>query len=74
MILSRRTFLVGSGLTLVPLAGFPALATPLAQPLAEPLATGELWGMPYVARGAQGITGPSRPLRRRAPARNFEMA
>lgn len=70
MILSRRTFLLGSGLTLVPMAHVPSLAMPLTQPLA----TGELWGMPYVARGAQGIASPLRPLRRGAPARNFEIA
>jgi hypothetical protein len=50
MTVSRRQFLGASGLVALPLLGLPAHAAPAAQPFA----IGELWGMPYLARGAQG--------------------
>ncbi len=70
MKLSRRNFLLGSGLLALPLASLPLRAGPIPQPFA----TGELWGMPYVARGAQGITDQTRKARRKTQVRSFEFA
>lgn len=75
MMVSRRTFLLGSGLAVLPLTGLPLQAGHAA----EPFAIGELWGMPYVARGAHAIAIPPRKARRKAPAskapgRTFEYA
>lgn len=50
MTVSRRQFLATSGMVALPLLGLPVHAEPAAQPFA----IGELWGMPYLARGAQG--------------------
>jgi hypothetical protein len=70
MTLSRRSFLLGCGLGCVPLLGVPVRAAPALQPLAA----GELWGMPYLARGAQGMAGHRRTVRRKTQARRFELA
>lgn len=70
MKVSRRTILLGGGLALLP---WPAMGAVCA-PAAQPYAIGELWGMPYVARGAQGLAIRPRAMRQGTPFRTFELA
>lgn len=50
MMLSRRAFLATGALAALPLTGLPVRAASSTQPLS----VGELWGMPYMARGTLG--------------------
>jgi len=55
MNLSRRQFVVGSGMVALPLLGVPTRAAPIAQSYE----VGAIWGMPFLARGAEPArTGP----------------
>ena len=59
MNLSRRQFFAGSGMLALPMFGLPVRAASGSQPYE----IGEVWGMPFVARGAQSAHHP-RPHRR----------
>ena len=59
MNLSRRQFFAGSGVLALPMLGLPLRAAAATQPYE----IGEVWGMPFVARGAQSAHRP-RPHRR----------
>ena len=54
MTLSRRDFFVGSGVLALPMLGLPVRAAPAAQTYE----IGEVWGMPFVARGAESVRRP----------------
>lgn len=68
MKISRRTFLLASGCAALPLP----FVTAHAAPADEPYAIGELWGMPYVARGAKGLAIRPRAGGQVPPVRAFE--
>jgi hypothetical protein len=68
MKVSRRAFLAASGCAVLP---WPIL-TARAAPPDEAYAIGELWGMPYIARGAQGLVILPRAARQGPPVRTFE--
>ncbi|MCL6251558.1 hypothetical protein M3P36_10990 [Altererythrobacter sp. KTW20L] len=60
MIFSRRQFLASSSIAALPVVGVPAAAALSAQPYE----IGEIWGMRYVARGAEAATVPRRRHRK----------
>lgn len=59
-MLSRRHFLTGTSLAALPLVGLPVPALGAAP---QPYAIGEIWGMPFVARGAESVALPRRKRR-----------
>ena len=56
---SRRTFLIGSSLAALPLLGLPVRFAQTGQHFA----IGEIWGMPFAARGAESAALPIRKRR-----------
>jgi hypothetical protein len=59
MKLSRRQFFIGSGVLALPVLSLPVRADAATQPYE----IGEVWGMPFVARGADPAHRPRRHRR-----------
>jgi hypothetical protein len=59
LTVSRRQFLAMSGVAVLPLLSLPVQASPAAQPHQ----IGEIWGMPFMARGAQSAAFKRRKRR-----------